>query len=185
LNPSVRALEASLGEGDQNGGLPSLDGFGESGGFGQLGIDGGVVEVSPPSPDLRWLVLGEQHAEPFFHTLGGANLVGRIMIIKHPAEPPRCLADRCSAAVSSSRRFSKTGVGDRAAPAQQIACDALPDFGHHLVGRRNQMPLVEGVSDGLCKRVTSTLNRGCGSEERTRNGASAGHWRGGTVSPGC
>jgi conjugative relaxase-like TrwC/TraI family protein len=42
-----------------------------------------------------------------------------------------------------------------------------------------------GVSDGLCKRVTSTLNRGCGSEERTRNGASAGHWRGGTVSPGC
>ena len=42
-----------------------------------------------------------------------------------------------------------------------------------------------GVSDGLCKRVTSTLNRGCGSEERTRNGASAGQWRGGTVSPGC
>ena len=44
---------------------------------------------------------------------------------------------------------------------------------------------VLGVSDGLCKGVTSRLNRGCGSEERTRNGASAGHWRGGTVSPGC
>jgi K+-sensing histidine kinase KdpD len=44
---------------------------------------------------------------------------------------------------------------------------------------------AEGVSDGLCKRVTSRLNRGGGSEERTRNGPSAGHWRGGTVSPGC
>jgi hypothetical protein len=42
-----------------------------------------------------------------------------------------------------------------------------------------------GVSDGLCKGVTSNLNRGCGFEERTRNGAGVGHWRGGTVSPGC
>jgi hypothetical protein len=31
------------------------------------------------------------------------------MIIEHPAESLPCLADRCSAAVSSSRRFTHTG----------------------------------------------------------------------------
>lgn len=43
----------------------------------------------------------------------------------------------------------------------------------------------EGVSDPLCKGVTSNLNRGSGSTERTRDGAGDGHWRGGTTSPGC
>jgi hypothetical protein len=46
-------------------------------------------------------------------------------------------------------------------------------------------PLQLGVSDPLCKGVTSNLNRGSGSTERTRDGASDGHWRGGTTSRGC
>jgi hypothetical protein len=42
-------------------------------------------------------------------------------------------------------------VGNRAAPAQQVACDALPDLGHHLVGQCYQMPLVDrdlGIRQG-------------------------------------
>src|SRR5215217_3882699 len=76
-----------LGERDQDGWPPGLDGVGQSGGFGQLGVDGGVVEVGQPPPDLRRLRRGEQHPEPFFYTPGGADLVGRIMIIEYPVEP--------------------------------------------------------------------------------------------------
>ena len=48
-----------LGEGDQDGWPPRLDRLGEPGGFGQLGVDRGVVEVGKPAPDLRRLRLGE------------------------------------------------------------------------------------------------------------------------------
>jgi hypothetical protein len=34
-------------------------------------------------------------------------------------------------------------VGDRATPAQQVAGGTLPDLGDHLVGQRDQMPLVD------------------------------------------
>jgi hypothetical protein len=46
-----------------------------------------------------------------------------------------CRRERCSAAVSSS--------GDRAAAAEQVAGDALPNLGDHLVCQRHQVPLVD------------------------------------------
>ena len=51
------------------------------------GVNCGVVEVGKPPADLRQHVFGEQHAKPFFYSPGGANLIGRIMIIEHPGEP--------------------------------------------------------------------------------------------------
>jgi transposase len=49
----------------------------------------------------------------------------------------------------------------------------------------HQWGIPAGVSDALCKGVTSNLNRGSGLRERTRDGAGDGHWRGGTTSPRC
>ena len=50
---------------------------------------------------------------------------------------------------------------------------------------RGDGPVVEhlsrGVSDPLCKGVTSNLNRRSGSKWRKRHGRSAGHCRGGTT----
>ena len=58
-------------------------------------------------------------------------------------EPRHCLVDRCSAPVSSSRRFTHTGSATRAAAAEQVAGDALPDLGDHRVGERDQVPFVD------------------------------------------
>ena len=50
-------------EGDEDGGPPGLDRAGEAGRFGELGIDGGFVEVGqPPSDPRRLRKTKERHA---------------------------------------------------------------------------------------------------------------------------
>jgi murein DD-endopeptidase MepM/ murein hydrolase activator NlpD len=132
-----------LGERDQDGWPPGLDGFGQSGGLGQPGVDGGVVEVGQPPPDLRRLILGEQHPESFLHTPGGTNLVGRIMIIEHPAEPGPWPRREVFGGGEQQQPVHPHRVGNRAAATEQVASEALPDLGHHLVGQCDQMPLVD------------------------------------------
>ena len=57
FNDAVEAFGAGvggvLGERDQDCWPPRLDGFGESGGFGQLGVDRGIVEVGQWPPDFE------------------------------------------------------------------------------------------------------------------------------------
>ena len=54
LDDAVEALSAGIGgvlaEGDQDGRPPRLDGFGQPGRLGQLGVDRGLVEVGQPPP---------------------------------------------------------------------------------------------------------------------------------------
>jgi hypothetical protein len=109
---------------------------------GSWGVDRGVVEVSKAPPNLRRLVFGEQHAEPFSYAPGGADLVGRIMIIEHPAEPLPLLGGQVFGGGEQQPPVHPDGIGDRAAATEQVPGDALPDLGDHVVSERDQVPLV-------------------------------------------
>ncbi|HKH55124.1 MAG TPA: hypothetical protein VKA58_06690 [Propionibacteriaceae bacterium] len=75
-----------MGERNGNGRPPGLDGCREPSGLRHRGVDGGVVEVGQPPPDLGRLTLFQQQPEAFFHAPGGADLLSWIMLVEHPAE---------------------------------------------------------------------------------------------------
>src|SRR3954454_10382551 len=59
------------------------------------------------------------------------------------------------------------------------------DVSVRQIAVRLQRSPSTGVSDPLCKGVTSNLNRRSGSRVRKRHGGSAGHCRGGTTATGA
>ena len=105
LNPAVRAFDTHS-VCNQDGRPAGLDGLRQPGHLGQVGVNRGVVEVGPPSPDPVWLVLGQQRPEAFLDRSDGADPTGRVGSVEHGGERTFCLPDRCSAPVSSSLRFT-------------------------------------------------------------------------------
>ena len=132
-----------MGEGDQDGWPPGLDGLGEPGGLGHGRVDRGVVEVGQPPADVGRLSLFQQHAEAFLDTPSGADLAGRIVIIEHSAKPGPLLGAEVVGAGEQQPPVQPDWVGDGAATAQLLAGDPLPDLGQHLVGQRDQVPTVD------------------------------------------
>ena len=53
VEPSCASVGHVVGERDQDRWPPCLDGLGQPGGFGQLGVDRGVVEVVQSPPDFE------------------------------------------------------------------------------------------------------------------------------------
>ena len=69
--------------------------------------------------------------------------LGRVTVSSMRAEPVPLLGRQVFGAGEQQPPVHPHRVGDRAAAAQQVAGDALPDLGDHLVGERDQMPLVD------------------------------------------
>jgi hypothetical protein len=88
-------------------------------------------------------MLGEQHPEPFLNTPRGADLLRRVAAVQGGAQPSPLLSGQVLGTGQQHLSVDPDRVGDGAAAAQQLAGDALPDFGHHLVGECDQMPLVD------------------------------------------
>jgi hypothetical protein len=65
------------------------------------------------------------------------------MIIEHPPEPGPLSRREVFGGGEQQPPVHPYRVGNRAAAAHQVAGDALPDLGDHLVGQCNQVPLVD------------------------------------------
>ena len=65
-------------QGGEDGWPPGRDGAGESGRFGQLGVDDSLVKVGQSPPDPARLGFGEQQPEAFLDRPGGLDLLGWI-----------------------------------------------------------------------------------------------------------
>ena len=76
-----------VAQGGEDGGPPGLNGAGEAGRFGQLGVDGGFVKVGQPPPDPARLGFGEEEPEAFLDRPGGLDLLGRVAGVEGAPQP--------------------------------------------------------------------------------------------------
>jgi len=98
-----------LEEGDEDGGPPGLDRAGEAGRFGELSIDGGLVEVGQSPSDPRRFVFTEEESEAFVAAQAAWTSLMGSQASKDRHSRFHCLLDRCSAPVSRMCRLSPIG----------------------------------------------------------------------------
>ena len=110
---------------------------------GELGIDGGFVEVGQSPSDPRRFVLAEEESEAFFDGPRGLDLLGRVAGVEGSPQPGPLLAGQVFGTGQQHVPVEPDRVGGGAAAAEQVAGDALPDLGDHGVRQRDEVPLVD------------------------------------------
>ena len=160
LNPSVRALVTPFGERDQDGGPPGLDGAGEPGRLGQVGVERRRRRSRPAATGSSTAHARASSIRSRSLTAQAApiSLVGSCAV-EHGVQPAPLLGRQVLGAGEQQPPVHPHRVGGGAAAAELVAGDALPDLGDHRCWRARP--------DAICRPRSPRSAARLGSRRRT------------------